>query len=516
MTELVKRSPVTASEIVRIASEFGVKVPFEGMEGFVRAFQREIAAIESMIEDGESGAKEEVGVGSRDVGGGTEQRRYWRPGEESNRYGAWLWRCYIKESSRGVLRGLSVSFKDHISVRGVPQEYWWPERHRVPGRDATVVRRALAAGGTAIGTNRMSGAMGNPGRCVNPRAPKCATGGSSSGCAVAVAAEEVDIAFGGDQGGSVRIPAAFCGVLGLKPTFGFIPCGGAVYGSDASVDHVGILGREVESVAAGMEATAGYEEHEVWRETERTPDGCEVLKDLDGGVRGLRIGVLAEGFTPPIHPGVVRVVCGVLAKLGRLGAVVEGTSVKPHRVVDTLYIGLTTEGGLEVKERGFISPVGSADLSYAAEAWKVYGSWWEDLGRLPLEVQFSTLLGAVSRARFHGKAYVRAQELRRRLRQAYDTQLEKHDVLVMPTVRDVPPVAEKDERGVVAQGVRSGMEGWWVRAASSYNVKPFNVTGHPALAVPCGDVKGRPVSLQVVGNRFSESLLLRVAYALKV
>src|SRR4051812_25245250 len=147
----------------------------------------------------------------------------YRPSLSEDRYQAWLWKCAIGGADRGLLAGKTVSFKDHVSVAGIPPVFTSQALEGVvPDVDATIVTRVLAAGGKGAGKPMMNGFMGDYGNPLNPHTPQRITGGSSSGSAAALAAGEVDISFGGDQGGSIRLPAAFCGVVGLKPTFGLV------------------------------------------------------------------------------------------------------------------------------------------------------------------------------------------------------------------------------------------------------------------------------------------------------
>ena len=139
------------------------------------------------------------------------------------------------------------------------------------------------------------GAIGDYGRPLNPHNHHHVTGGPSSGSAAAVAAHEVDIALGGDQGGSIRIPAAFSGIVGHKPTFGLLSHFGIGFGSDQSIDYTGPLNRTVEDAAATLQATAGYDPYDP-RQTRDVPNNIDVLGRLADGISGLRVGVLEEGF----------------------------------------------------------------------------------------------------------------------------------------------------------------------------------------------------------------------------
>ena len=196
----------------------------------------------------------------------------YRPRPEEDPLNAWMWKCRIEGAAAGLLAGKTVSYKDHIAVAGMPMSFGaFALEGFIPDFDATVVTRVLQAGGTVIGKNVMNGlsggfgtggGIGDYGRPLNPHNHDHVTGGSSSGSAAAVAAGEVDIAFGGDQGGSIRIPSAFCGIVGHKPTFGLVSHFGIGFGSDQSIDYTGPMARTVEDAAAALQATAGYDPYD--------------------------------------------------------------------------------------------------------------------------------------------------------------------------------------------------------------------------------------------------------------
>ena len=258
----------------------------------------------------------------------------YRPSLTEDRYRAWLWKCAIGGSDRGLLAGKTVSFKDHISVAGIPQVFTSQVLEGfIPDVDATVVTRVLSAGGKVVGKHMMNGFMGDYGKPLNPHNQERITGGSSSGSGAALAAGEVDISFGGDQGGSIRLPAAYCGVLGLKPTFGLVSHFAVGFAAEPSVDHVGPMARTVPDVAAALQAVAGYDDNDP-RQRRGIPESIDALSDLDGGVRGLRIGILEEGFAEPIEPEVAKGVLAAIATLEKLGAEVSqdlGSTARPDR-----------------------------------------------------------------------------------------------------------------------------------------------------------------------------------------
>src|SRR6202022_1128022 len=159
------------------------------------------------------------------------------------------------------------------------------------------------------------------------------TGGSSSGSGAALAAGEVDISCGGDQGGSIRIPAAYCGVVGLKPTFGLVSHMGVAFGSEQSVDHTGPMARTVEDVAAALQAVAGYDGYDQ-RQGRDVPASIDALSHLRDGVRGLRIGILEEGFDDPIDAEVHDGVLAAVEVLAEAGAQISKISIPSHRTIN--------------------------------------------------------------------------------------------------------------------------------------------------------------------------------------
>src|SRR5438874_9203374 len=274
------------------------------------------------------------------------------PGEDP--FNAWRWKCHIEGAGEGVLAGKTVSFKDHIAVAGMPMSFGsFALEGFVPDFDATVVTRVLEAGGTIIGKNVMNGlsggygtggGIGDYGRPLNPHNHEHVTGGSSWGSGAAVAAGQVDISFGGDQGGSIRIPAAFCGIVGLKPTFGLVSHFGIGFGSDQSIDYTGPMARTVEDTAAALQAPAGYDPYDP-RQTRDVPTRMDVLGRLAEGVSRLRIGVLQEGFDEA-EVEVRNLVLAAVDVLAKAGADISEASIPEHRTIRTAQAALSAEGAL--------------------------------------------------------------------------------------------------------------------------------------------------------------------------
>ncbi len=435
----------------------------------------------------------------------------YRPSAEEDALRAWLWKCDIGGSDVGLLAGKTVSFKDHISVAGVPQVFASQAMEGfVPNVDATVVTRVLAAGGRVVGKHVMNGFVGDFGPAVNPHNPAHATGGSSSGSGAALAGGEVDVSFGGDQGGSVRIPAAYCGVVGLKPTFGLVSHFGASFGAEMSVDHVGPMARRVELVAAALQAVAGYDPLDP-RQRGEVPETIDVMTGLDAGVKGLRIGVLREGFAEPIQPEIADAVHAAVRVLERAGATVSEVSVPEHARMDAAYQTLSLEGSMALFDSGLWG-VGYKGYYPQSTATAVGRLWHDRIDMLPARTKLNFIAAELVRQTYHGGAYARAQNARAGFVAAFDEALSEVDLLAMPTCRTVAPKIEPapdDHRQAIDENLARN----WIVLPMAYNTKPTNYTGHPAIAIPCGKVGGLPASLQLVGRSFDDGLVLRAAYA---
>jgi amidase len=231
--------------------------------------------------------------------------REWRwPAEGGNELGAWYVTTDITETGEGPLAGRRVAVKDNIAVAGVPMMNGWRAvEGYVPRRDATVVQRLLAAGATIAGKAVCEelcfdggSHTSKTGPVRNPWNRAKTTGGSSSGSAALVAAGEADMALGGDQAGSVRIPSSFCGTVGHKPTHGLVPYTGA-FPIENTIDHVGPITRTVRDAALMLGVLAGPDGLDPRQRFDAPTGGF--AEGLDAGVAGLRIGVLTEGFGIP-------------------------------------------------------------------------------------------------------------------------------------------------------------------------------------------------------------------------
>src|SRR5262245_54492269 len=440
-----------------------------------------------------------------------------RPRPEQDPLNAWTWKCRIEGAAEGVLKGKTVSFKDHIAVAGMPMSFGsFALEGLVPDFDATVVTRVLQAGGTVIGKNVMNGlsggfgtggAIGDYGRPLNPHNHEHVTGGSSSGSGAAVAAGEVDISFGGDQGGSIRIPAAFCGIVGLKPTFGLVSHFGIGFGSDQSIDYTGPMARTVRDAAAALQATAGYDPYDP-RQTRDVPTRVDVLGRLAEGVAGLRVRERPEGFDEA-EADVGGQALAAVDVLAKAGAGVAKVSVPAHHAIRTAQAALTTEGALAIFKTGFF---GAFTRTYypAPIIAAINRLWASQADMLAPRTKLQLIAGELSRRNYHGRVYAKAQNVRPAYIKAYDAALADVDVLVMPTCIMTAPRNHRpgSHLEAIEDNLMSMTKGF------ARNTQPFNYTGHPALALPVGKSSaGLPISMQLVGRFFDDPLVMRVAHA---
>jgi amidase len=432
-----------------------------------------------------------------------------RPQGGENPHGAWYVKTSIKGRPGGKLAGRSVVLKDNVCLAGVPMMIGANLLEGyVPEVDATVVERILDAGGEIVGKAVceyycVSGGShtSESGPVHNPRKRGYSAGGSSSGSAALVAAGDVDMAIGGDQAGSIRIPASHCGIVGLKPTYGLVPYTG-IAPLEITLDTCGPMTANVRDNALLLEVIAG-------------PDGIDSRQRgvqpgrytdaVDGGVKSLRVGVMKEGFGHPnSEPDVDAHVSDAAQRLAKLGAVVEQVSVPMHALGFPVWAAIRGDAAcvtlLEMNGAG-IAHEGLYVTSLLDHAMGWRGRADEFADTLKIASIFSTY----TLDRYGGHYYAKAQNLRRRVRAAYDAVLMAHDLLLMPTVpMKATPIPGK---GATPQEITR--RSW----EPTRNTCPFNVTGHPAISLPCGMEDGRPVGLMLVGRHYAEETIYRAAAA---
>jgi len=495
-------------EVVAVAAGLGMAISSDEAGLYQKYLAEQLADLDTFVQSRLEEVRPPMVSPSREPG--------YRPSAVEDPLNAWTWKCRIEGAAGGLLAGKTVSYKDHTAVAGMPMSVGaFALEHFVPDFDATVVTRVLEAGGTIIGKNTMNGltggfgaggGIGDYGRPLNPHDREHVTGGSSAGSGAAVAASEVDISFGGDQGGSIRIPAAWSGNVGLKPTFGLVSHFGIGFGSDQSIDYTGPMTRTVEDAAAALQATAGYDGFDP-RQGREVPDTLDVLSSLDRGVAGLKIGILEEGFEGA-ESDVTDMVMAAVDVLAAAGATVTKISVPEHVTVRTAQVALMPEGARALFETGFF---GAFTKTYYPAGWitAINKLWAHGADQLAPQTKLSLIAAEFSRSTYYGQVYAKAQNVRPAFVRAFDAALAEVDVLVMPTCIMKAPKFEAPGNRLEAVEQNLNM----MAGGRSRNTLPTNFTGHPALAVPVGKSAGLPVSMQLVGRFFDDALLLQVAAA---
>ncbi len=402
------------------------------------------------------------------------------------------------ERPRGRLDGIPIALKDLFDTAGLATTA--ASRvfaDRVPSEDATVVRKLTEAGAVLLGkTNLMEFAYGYPhpayGETRNPWNPARTAGGSSGGSAAAIAAGLAWGTFGSDTGGSIRSPAAYCGVTGLKPTFGLVSCAGVVPLSP-SLDHAGPITRTAEDAALLLAAVAGHDQADPTSAPVSAADA--VLRELEALVadlgwttvtaplKGLRIGVVPRLFDLAVTAGLRAVVERAVQALANLGAEIVEVDL-PAEVVDLL---VPTIGGI-----------------YPPEAAAYHHRWLQER-----PADYGPILRRELETASHLPAhrYVLARQTQARIRAAFGALYEQADLLAWPAQPIVAPRLGAYDVPEAPAAIGATIE---VEIAAT---GPANLTGEPGISVPCGHVDGLPVGLHLQGPRFADAMLLRAAIA---
>ena len=432
-----------------------------------------------------------------------------RPSAAENKHGAWAWKARVEGAASGPLKGRMVVLKDSVMLAGVPMMNGArPLEGYVPELDATVVERLLDAGATILGKAEcealgLSGASHTSpyGPVHNPRKFGYSAGGSSSGCAALVGLGEADMALGSDQGGSIRMPAAYSGVCGMKPTYGLVPYTG-IMPMEIAVDHAGPITANVRDNALMLEAIAGADGIDPRQRNVVTHPYASML---EGGTKGLRIGVVGEGFDwPSSEPGVNAKVRSAADLFRKLGARVENISIPLHRNGIDIWQPVALDGIMATAMWGEGQGCSRIDR-YATSLMARLRDWPSCGDTLPHTVKMMTVLGTYIKQRYGLHYYAKAMNLWPRLRGAYDAALRECDLLLMPTV---PMKATRlpEANAGPTEIVRRAHE-------MLLNVAPFDATHHPAMSVPCGLSNGLPIGLMLIGRHFDEPTIYRAAYA---
>ena len=407
----------------------------------------------------------------------------------------------------GLLAGIPIGIKDNMCTKGIPTTCASRILENfVPPYESTVTQKLKDAGAVMVGkTNLDEFAMGSSTEnsayqlTANPWDLQRVPGGSSGGSAAAVASGECVVALGSDTGGSIRQPASFCGVVGMKPTYGLVSRYGLVAFA-SSLDQIGPFGQTVEDAAILLNAIAGYDPNDATSLKVEIPDYVKSLKpDLQPRGR-LRIGIIKETFGEGLDPIVEEVVTKAIAQLQSLGAEIHVISCPRFRYgLPTYYIIAPSEASANLArydgvKYGLRTPDADNLLSmYTKTRAAGFGK----------EVKRRIMLGTYTlSAGYYDAYYLKAQKVRTLIKQDFEAAFEKVDVLVCPTAPTTAFKAGEKTEDPLSMYLGDLM------------TIPVNLAGLPGMSVPCGfDDKGLPIGLQLIGKVLREDQLFQVAYA---
>ena len=401
------------------------------------------------------------------------------------------------------LTGVPALIKDNMCTKGIRTTCSSRMLENfVPPYDATVAERLKEAGMVMVGkTNMDEFAMGSSTEnsalfiTHNPWRLDRVPGGSSGGSAVGVAAGEAIYALGSDTGGSIRQPAGFCSVVGLKPTYGRVSRYGLVAFA-SSLDQIGPLTKDVTDSALVMNVIAGYDPRDSTSANYPVPD---YTKSLIPDLRGFRLGVPREYFVEGMGKGVEKVMRTAITKLEELGAKIEEVSL-PHTMyaLAVYYIIAPSEASANLARYDGVK----YGFSYQNG-----GSMWDAMEKTRQfgfgpEVKRRIMLGTYAlSAGYYDAYYLKAQKVRTLIRREFEDAFDRFDALITPTSPTVPfKIGEKVDDPLQMY-------------LSDVCTLPINIAGIPGLSIPAGFADGLPVGMQIIGKPFSEETLLRIGFA---
>ncbi|KAA8617877.1 amidase [Pyrenophora tritici-repentis] len=512
-------NPVTKETLEGLCSELGVRIAEQEKEDYHRLLavfhdaSKQLIALDDYVPyvDNERFPRESI----------------YFPEKAENSHGAWAWKCSIidKQSNHGKLHSKTFALKDNIAVKDVPMLLGTNFiKGYVPDVDATVTTRILEAGGHILGKavcenlcHSATSHSSSTGIVESPVAMGYSAGGSSSGSGVLVALSEVDGAIGADQGGSIRVPAANCGIVGLKPTFGLVPytgCGS----NEPTNDHIGPMTRTVLENALLLEAIAGTDNIDDRSFAAPSPSRVPVYTSIvnmpaEQPLFGKKFAIIKESLsTPAMDTRVIQTFLVAVEKYTSLGATVTQINIPLHSKGAAIWTGVSKVGGYLSKTTGQFGRRGHQMLPLNSLFYPMSQANWDEayastkniyLNGLYATKQFPNLLA-------------KATNLSRQLRDAYDTALDQYDVLLTPTL----PYVATSHAAVDA----TPLEQIAKQIGLTANTAPFNQSGHPVLALPIGmlgvlegpgleaGVK-LPVSMQIIGKWWDEMGVFEAAYA---
>ena len=495
--------PPGTEDLARLADLDGVELQ-EGEASFLQAAIRSLLESASLVEE-MSPPSPRTMVAHRDPG--------YRPSAAEDPLNVFIRKVSVYGSEKGALEGETIGLKDNISVAGIPTTNGSRLFSHTPTLDAVVVERILSAAGRIVGKLNMDdfGAAGTSetsafGPCRNPVNMSHSPGGSSGASAAAVRAGAVDLALGVDQGGSGRIPAAACGVVGLKATHGLVPSFGVTH-IDHTIDFVTPIAKSVADAARLLEVVAGFDDRDPqWvRGASATTD----FKDVElEGVKGLRIGVIEESLGDFCDKAVVRGVDDSVSALRDAGASVETISIPIWSNAITVfqpYIACLFANMYRTEGEGY-GHLGYVDADRA----HAFGlSRRTESQHISPQAKAWIIASRHIQEKYLNVPFWKLHNARLWIRSTLSGILENFDLLITPTVPSTAP-------RLLDPPVETDVLLTRTDAKLCFNTSPLNLTGHPALALPSGvDQEGLPTSVQIIGRHFDERTVLRAGFELE-
>lgn len=505
-------NPPQAKELEQISNKYNLRITPEDMEeykmlitGLLESYN-EIDRIHSTHNFSQSSVQKYA----RNFGR--------RPTADENPHNAISWLCNIKGANEGKLANRKIVIKDNVAIAGIPMMNGSRTLETyIADDDATIIGRLLDAGVTIIGKSVcedlcLSGSSFTSftGPVLNPNDITRATGGSSSGSAALVASGFCDIAIGGDQGGSLRIPPSWCGVVGLKPTWGLVPYSG-IFPLEKTIDHAGPITKTVRDAALILDVIAGPDGLDGRQINVSIPSEGYLSATDSVDVSNMRIAILKEGVDL-CEPEIQKVFKDAVDFISNTlkCSVIDEVSIEMHKTAPHIWNGIGFEGihSLVIENasqgnnaKGYYSPQLAQQFSQGLQM---------NAPVLSATNKLVMLTGEYVKSQTHGKYYGMAQNLGKLLTAEYDRVLSQYDVIIMPTLPKRATKIPLKEEYSVTKAVDSALN-------MIANTVAANVTGHPAITVDCRisdeEKNNLPVGLMIVGKHWDERSILRLAHS---
>ena len=438
-----------------------------------------------------------------------EPRNYHKPHKDENELNAWFIKTNIQREKNGLLKDKTVAIKDNVCIAELPMINGSSTlENYIPDIDATIVTRLLNSGAKIVGKSHcecfcLSGGSHTnyTGPVHNPHKYGYSAGGSSSGSGALVGKGEVDIAIGGDQGGSIRIPSSYSGCYGLKPTHGLVPYSG-IMPIETTIDHTGPMTKNVLDNALTLEVIAGEDGLDPRQYNVKLKKYSNYVKK---GCENLKIGILKEGFNRKnSEKDVDEKVLNASKIFQKIGAKIEEISIPWHNYGASIWAPIALDGLTNQMMNGNGMGTGWKGL-YCNSLIEFHSKWRERADELSDTLKICMFVGQYYLSKHGGFYYGKAQNLARKLKNYYDDAFKSYDLILLPTL---PLKATKlpDSNG--------SLKDWCSRAFEMIeNTSPFDITGHPAMSIPCGFSEELPIGMMLVAPHFREDLIYQAAGA---